>query len=124
MWAGRNFLRTVPQQHAIPGRDYYYTHKLSFMPVGSTHGTELYYLFGSAPFKARFQPIELPFAATLQKAWTSIARNSPYVKGVGDWPLFTNNGTDNWVELNLEQRVVSGMRGKECDFFDSQQIYQ
>ncbi len=118
----RNFLRTIPQQHNIPVRGYYYTHGTSFLPVGSTHGTELIYLFGSAPFKALFKPEELPFAATLQKAWTSIAQNSPYVEGIGAWPTF-DKGTDKWVQLDIVPHIVSGMRDKECNFFDSQQIY-
>lgn len=122
----RNFLRVIPAKHGIEGRGYYYTHRFTLLPkiTGSTHGTELYYLFGSNILKSLFSRAEQQMAIVLQQAWTSIAQNTPYVKGVGAWPLFTANGTDNWVKLDVEQKIVSGMRDKECDFLDSQMIYQ
>jgi len=118
--ATRAFLNILGTQN-VPARGYYNTRGASFYLGGlPIHGSDLFFIFGSATSKAQFSSAEQNFATTMQSIWTSIANDKPSIPTLGSWPIFEG---DKWINLDFGPKVVTGLRKEQCDFFDSQNIY-
>ena len=118
--SARAFLNVLGTQN-VPARGYYNTRGASFYLVGlPIHGSDLFFIFGSATSKAKFSSAEQYFATTMQSIWTSVANNKPSVPNLGPWPLF---GSGTWINLDFNPKIISDLRKEQCDFFDSQNIY-
>lgn len=115
----RAVLQVVDAQN-VPARGYYNSHGPSFQYNLPAHAMDLYFIFGSAAWKSYFTKAELNFAAMMQSTWASVAVNSPNIPKLGAWPLF-KSGT--WVNFDIKPKIVTSLRQKECDFFDSQNIF-
>lgn len=113
-------LLRIAKEQGVSARGYYNSHGPSFQYNLPSHGTDLYFIFGSATWKPYFTKKELGFSAMMQSTWASVAANSPYIPKLGAWPLF-QNGT--WVNFDLNPKVLTNLRQKECDFLDSQNIF-
>ena len=118
--SARAFLNVLGTQN-VPARGYYNTRGTSLYLVGlPVHGSDLFFIFGSATSNAKFSLTEKNFATTMQSTWTSAANNKPSVSNLGLWPLF---GSGTWVNLDFKPKVTSDLRKEQCDFFDSENVY-
>lgn len=118
----RAFLKSYATETKMPTYGYLYNHAPSFFPsvLGAQHGSELFFLFGSTVWKPKFQTTERVMATNLQNAWTSFAKGAPIVEGVGAWPKFSQG---NFVKFDLKSSVTQGVHSSQCDFLESQGIY-
>src|SRR5262249_9592104 len=94
----RTFLRAWAAK-GLEARGYIFDHtpNVSFFPaVFPVHGSELWFVFGTAPSRARFTSAEATFATTFQQMWTSVAGGTPTLPGGAAWPFF---GQDTFVHL-------------------------
>jgi para-nitrobenzyl esterase len=83
------------------------------LEVGSGHGAEIGYVFGTAKL---LSADHLELSDIMQAYWTNFARRGDPNSDILSWPDFSAV-TNVTMELTLEPEVVRDLRSRECDFW-------
>ena len=87
---------------------------------GAYHSSELGFVFGT--YLDGMTAAEQALSTYMRSAWTSTARRSASVEGVGDWPLYASESDagGSWIDWRATPRTTTGVRKEHCDFIASQ----
>jgi para-nitrobenzyl esterase len=102
---------------------YYFTHALDNSPqlaaLGAWHGLELPFVFGHVNVGG-YTPsqAELALSLAIGGYWARFADGDPNGMGAVSWPLM-NGDTDAYLGLDDPIAPGRGIRGPQCDFWDT-----
>jgi para-nitrobenzyl esterase len=83
--------------------------------LGSYHGAELPYVFGTHDAWLPTEPADLALTAAVMDYWLAFARRGdPNVAGRSFWPVYTR-GRPDVLELDVEVRVVGAADRELCE---------
>lgn len=105
----------------MPVYTYFFTH----VPVdptspncyGACHSSELPFVF-SQPFFEHGSN-ETTLGVHMNAYWAAFAQHhTPTVPGQPTWDLYSSGSGDNYLQLDFDIHMISGLRSAKCDLFD------
>ena len=120
----RRIARALAAGQTEPVYRYFFTFKGSGPnadAIGSTHGAELPFVFGTYTSLSQTPPsaATLALGDLIQGYWTRLAVGAnPNGGGAPNWPAFAQTGIDALELGNAGAATIASVRASDCDFWD------
>jgi para-nitrobenzyl esterase len=116
----RRMARSLAEHGRQPVYLYYFSRACPYLVeqgLGATHGSDIFYVFGTAP-KRFSTEVDDRLATAMQGAWVRFATaGDPNGGGLPAWPPYSK-AAERHLEWDETIRVGADLRRDECDLFD------
>jgi len=116
----RRMARSLAEQGRQPVYLYYFSRACPYLVeqgLGATHGSDIFYVFGTAP-KRFSTEVDDRLATAMQGAWVRFAATGdPNGGDLPTWPPYSK-AAERHLEWGEAVRVGTDLRRDECDLFD------
>ncbi len=127
-WLGDAFVvavRRTARAHAASGNKTYLYHFTreprwaKLIGLGSFHGCEIQYVFGTQPRLGRFRKADREISGNMMGYWARFAKSGdPNGESCVKWPAYTAEKDEHLI-IDTEIKAGKDLRKKYCDFLDS-----